>query len=261
MRFNYADGRLPVSMTRNGSIYYLLYDQIGTLRAVADAFGNIVKQIDYDSFGKIMSDTNPSFAVPFGFAGGLHDRDTGLVRFGARDYDPAIGRWTAQDPIDFAGGDANLYGYVANDPINGIDPMGLFDCKKDFFNKLLDSVQKIATQNNFDPNYLLAISAHESGWLGPHAYELNNAFGLTQGGGNNLKFDTFSESVEYWGKTFGPKASGASSIDDFINKLQTDQRSQGGRGKYNTEDPDWPTLIRNAYKSVLRRRGSPCEGE
>jgi RHS repeat-associated protein len=63
--------------------------------------------------------------VPLGFAGGLHDRDTGLVRFGARDYDPAIGRWTAKDPIDFAGGDMNLYGYVQNNPINLIDPTGL----------------------------------------------------------------------------------------------------------------------------------------
>ncbi|MDO8723841.1 MAG: RHS repeat-associated core domain-containing protein [Syntrophales bacterium] len=125
MRFNYADGRLPVSTIRNGSAYYLLYDQTGTLRAVADASGNIVKQIDYDSFGSIITDTNPSFAVPFGFAGGQHDRDTGLVRFGARDYDPTIGRWTAKDPIDFAGGDANLYGYVQNNPINFSDPSGL----------------------------------------------------------------------------------------------------------------------------------------
>jgi len=29
---------------------------------------------------------------PFGFAGGLYDRDTNLVRFGARDYDPETGR-------------------------------------------------------------------------------------------------------------------------------------------------------------------------
>ncbi|MHC4268584.1 MAG: RHS repeat-associated core domain-containing protein [Planctomycetota bacterium] len=63
--------------------------------------------------------------MPFGFAGGLHDRDTGLVRFGARDYDPGIGRWTTKDPIDFAGGDVNLYGYVQNNPVNGVDPSGL----------------------------------------------------------------------------------------------------------------------------------------
>lgn len=51
--------------------------------------------------------------------------DTGLVRFGYRDYDPETGRWTARDPIGFAGGDTNLYGYVLGDPVNFIDPDGL----------------------------------------------------------------------------------------------------------------------------------------
>jgi RHS repeat-associated protein len=37
------------------------------------------------------------FTVPFGFAGGLQDKDTGLVRFGYRDYDPDVGRWTAKE--------------------------------------------------------------------------------------------------------------------------------------------------------------------
>ncbi|MBI5604530.1 MAG: hypothetical protein HY879_14380 [Deltaproteobacteria bacterium] len=126
MRFNYADSRMPVSMTYNGSTYYFFYDQVGSLKAVSDSAGNILKRIDYDSFGSIINDNNPSLRIPFGFAGGLHDRDTGLVRFGARDYDPAIGRWTAKDPIDFAGGDTNLFMYIAGDPVNGIDPMGLF---------------------------------------------------------------------------------------------------------------------------------------
>jgi len=52
---------------------------------------------------KVLSDTSPKFQ-PFGFAGGLYDPDTGLVRFGARDYDAAAGRWTAKDPSRFAGG-------------------------------------------------------------------------------------------------------------------------------------------------------------
>ena len=64
--------------------------------------------------------------MPFGFAGGLHDRDTGLVRFGFRDYDLDVGRWTAKDPIGFAGGDTDLFGYVLNDPINAVDPWGLW---------------------------------------------------------------------------------------------------------------------------------------
>jgi RHS repeat-associated protein len=124
MRFEYADGRMPMAMTKGGSTYYLTYDQVGSLRVVADASGNVVKRIDYDSFGSIIDDTDPTFEVPFGFAGGLHDRDTELVRFGYRDYDPDTGRWTAKDPIFFAGGDADLYGYCLNKPINLIDPDG-----------------------------------------------------------------------------------------------------------------------------------------
>lgn len=63
--------------------------------------------------------------VDIGFAGGLYDQDTRLIRFGARDYDPEIGRWTSKDPILFAGGTSNLYEYALNDPVNIVDPDGL----------------------------------------------------------------------------------------------------------------------------------------
>jgi RHS repeat-associated protein len=53
----------------------------------------------------------------------LYDADSGLTRFGARDYDPQIGRWTTKDPIRFGGG-LNLYGYTSNDPINYFDATG-----------------------------------------------------------------------------------------------------------------------------------------
>jgi RHS repeat-associated protein len=128
MRFEYADGRMPVAMTIGGATYYLIYNQVGSLRIVADASGNAVKRLDYDSFGNIISEPNPGFLVPFGFASGLHDRDTGLVRFGFRDYDPQVGRWTAKDPIYFAGGDTDLYGYVLSNPIGLVDPSGLDAC-------------------------------------------------------------------------------------------------------------------------------------
>ena len=126
MRFEYADGGLPVAMTKGGLKYYLIYDQVGSLRAVADASGAVVKKIKYDTFGNVLDDTNVSFELPFGFAGGLHDRDTGLVHFGFRDYDPDVGRWTAKDPIFFGGGSTDLYGYCLNDPVNLVDPDGLY---------------------------------------------------------------------------------------------------------------------------------------
>ena len=99
MRFQYADSRMPFALTTNTNTYYLTYDQVGSLRVISDSAGNVVKKLDYVSFGNIIADSNPSFAVPFGFAGGLHDLNIGLVRFGFRDYDPDTGRWTAKDPI------------------------------------------------------------------------------------------------------------------------------------------------------------------
>ncbi len=74
--------------------------------------------------GKVIADTNQGFQ-PFGFAGGLYDPDTKLVRFGAREYYSEIGRWIAKDSILFTGGDTNLYGYVLNGPVNFTDASGL----------------------------------------------------------------------------------------------------------------------------------------
>ena len=84
-----------------------------------------MKQIDYDAYGNVIHDTNPALEIPFGFAGGLKDSHTGLIRFGYRDYEPETGRWTARDPIGFAGGYTNLYGYVGGSPIQFVDPTGL----------------------------------------------------------------------------------------------------------------------------------------
>ena len=56
----------------------------------------------------------------------MYDHETGLVRFGARDYDANSGRWTCKDPIGFLGGDINLYRYANNSPLNYRDPSGLW---------------------------------------------------------------------------------------------------------------------------------------
>ena len=124
--FFYAGGsNVPDLMLKGGVPYRIIYDHLGSPRLVVNAnTGAIAQRLDYDEFGQVVNDTAPGFQ-PFGFAGGLYDLDTGLERFGARDYDAEIGRWTAKDPILFAARSTNLCGYVQNDPINLIDPSGL----------------------------------------------------------------------------------------------------------------------------------------
>ena len=128
MRFHYGAGRLPVAMTmergQGPEAFALGYDQVGSLRAVADAAGNLIKLVQYDSFGNVLSDTAPWLYMPIGFAGGAPDRDTGLVRFGRRDYAPPQGRFTAPDPLGYTGRDPDLYEYAVDDPVNVVDPTG-----------------------------------------------------------------------------------------------------------------------------------------
>ena len=120
---------VPDYMKFNGFTYRIITDHLGSPRLVVRADnGTVGQRMDYNVLGFVKADTNP-FLQPFGFAGGLYDPQTQLVRFGARDYDPrATGRWTTKDPIRFDGGDNNLYGYVLNDPVNLVDPRGRFAC-------------------------------------------------------------------------------------------------------------------------------------
>jgi RHS repeat-associated protein len=126
---------VPEYMTTSAGTFRILTDHLGSPMLVVDTTsGAVVQRMDYDSFGNVLADSAPGFQS-FGFAGGLYDRDTGLVRFGARDYDPAVGRWTNKDPVLFVGGTTNLYEYAGNDPLNYADPTGLASChtKKDCY--------------------------------------------------------------------------------------------------------------------------------
>ncbi len=112
-------------MIQGGTTYQLVTDHLGSVRLVVNiSTGAIAERIDYDEFGNVAYDSNPGFQ-PYGFAGGLYDTETKLVRFGARDYDASTGRWTSKDPILFKGGVSNLYEYVVNDPVNRFDLSGL----------------------------------------------------------------------------------------------------------------------------------------
>src|SRR5690606_4973404 len=100
-------------------------NQVGSVQLVTNATtGEVVQRIEYDEFGRALSDSAPGMQ-PFGFAGGLYDAETKLVRFGARDYSSEVGRWIARDPVRTSGHQLNFYVYVQNDPQSKIDENGL----------------------------------------------------------------------------------------------------------------------------------------
>jgi RHS repeat-associated protein len=124
-RFVYASkSNIPDYMIVGGVNYRIISDNLGSQRLVIRLTdGAVSSWMDHDEFGKVTGSYNAY--LPFGFAGGYYNANDGLVRFGARTYDPEVGRWLSKDPILFNGGDTNLYGYVFQDPVNFLDPDGL----------------------------------------------------------------------------------------------------------------------------------------
>ncbi len=92
-RFVYgASPIVPDYVVKSGTFYRILSDHLGSPRVVVNAAtGAVAQRMDFDEWGNVTRDTSPGFQ-PFGFAGGIHDRDTVLVRYGARDYDASVGR-------------------------------------------------------------------------------------------------------------------------------------------------------------------------
>ncbi|MCK5147777.1 RHS repeat-associated core domain-containing protein [bacterium] len=110
-------------MIKDGVRYRFVTDHLGSVRLVLNATtGAVAQRLDYDAFGQVLLNSNPDFQ-PFGYAGCLSDTHTGLMRFGARDYDAGVGRWTAKEPLGFNGSN-NFYSYCHNDPLNLVDPGG-----------------------------------------------------------------------------------------------------------------------------------------
>jgi RHS repeat-associated protein len=97
-------------------------DALGSVIALADAAGTVQTEYTYEPFGRTTvtgtSDTNP-----FHYTGREND-GTGLYYYRARYYHPGVQRFISEDPIEFEGGDVNLYAYVENAPVDLIDPSG-----------------------------------------------------------------------------------------------------------------------------------------
>jgi flagellum-specific peptidoglycan hydrolase FlgJ len=110
----------------------------------------------------------------------------------------------------------------------------------------LSIYQDMARRLDTDPDFIMALSAHESGWLGSHAKEIHNLFGVTQGGGPNLRYESYQAAADYWVAHYAQYVQGARTMDEFVSGLR--------RLPYNTRDPDYDAKLRNAYSTLQRYR-------
>lgn len=118
----------PISMEKSGQKYYYHFDGLGSVTGITDSTGNVVQRYEYDSFGNIVSMSDPNFIQPYTYTGREYDPESGLYFYRARYYDEKVGRFISEDPIGLKGGDVNLYAYVKNRPTMLVDPLGLAGC-------------------------------------------------------------------------------------------------------------------------------------
>jgi RHS repeat-associated protein len=119
----------PLAVIRQGNVYYLHTDQLGTPRTMTDANQKVVWRWDSDPFGVGAANDDPDgdgvkVTMNLRFAGQYYDAESGLHYNYHRYYDPQTGRYVTSDPIGLNGG-LNTFGYVGANPISGIDPLGL----------------------------------------------------------------------------------------------------------------------------------------
>jgi RHS repeat-associated protein len=124
---------LLAAVTQSNQLYCYHFNATGHTMAMTDSAQVVVNKFSYDPYGNI---TNQSEGInqPFKYVGqfGVITEPNGFYYMRARYYDPQAGRFISEDPIGFDGGDENLYAYVGNNPVMGVDAEGLFWFRQDW---------------------------------------------------------------------------------------------------------------------------------
>ena len=113
----------PLAMLRSGTTSFYNIDGLSTVTSLSNAAGALAQTYTFDSFGKQTSSSG-SLVNPFQYTAREFDSETSIYFYRARFYDPSMGRFLSEDPLEFAGG-RNFYTYTRNDPVSLFDPSGL----------------------------------------------------------------------------------------------------------------------------------------
>ena len=137
-RWIYGPGLDEVLADQVGTTYrYLLRDALNSTVILTNATGGIVERYAYDAYGqvkvqnasRVVQTTAPR--TPWLFTGRFYHTEAKLYDFRNRAYHALLGRFPQPDPVGFAGKDVNHYRYVGNNPVDRMDPFGLYgtnDC-------------------------------------------------------------------------------------------------------------------------------------
>jgi RHS repeat-associated protein len=174
-----------------------LADRLGTVDTLADAGGTVVDKRTFDSFGRLLSQTNPSLNFRYGYTGRELDLESGLAYYRARYYDPQVGRFISVDPAGFGAGDTNLYRYVGNNSMMYTDPTGMWSLPswndlQQGWNNFTQSAQKIG-------NFYTGVAADAGTSISQGVSQLRLPSLNEIGQGFNDFGNSWQTATNYWG--------------------------------------------------------------
>ena len=197
-RYVYGSGL--VASVSNGETEYYHQDRLRSNRVTTDSSGEITGKYYHLPFGQPIIDE-----VEYGFTGKEED-ESGLHYFGARYYDSNLGRFTRVDPVP----SEPAYQYVANNPMNFVDPTGMIqeytistgDTLSAIARNYDTSVDNLVKLNSLsDPN---SISVGQSLTVPGDAFDSSATVDfLAQRGVEGLKKKSYSLSAGHSGETVG----------------------------------------------------------
>ena len=124
--------RAPLLLQENGQTFFYLRDRHGMAEKLVTASGAVAWSAQRSAFGQVQVDPASTVANPLRFSGQYEDAETGLHYNTFRYYDPEAGRYLTPDPMGFKDG-INRYQFAFNDPVNRMDPWGLYAADVHFY--------------------------------------------------------------------------------------------------------------------------------
>ncbi|WP_413612832.1 RHS repeat-associated core domain-containing protein [Bdellovibrio sp. HCB-110] len=126
----------PLLVARAEGNFVFTKDGLGSIRELTKSDGTSIQKYRYSSYGvttQELQENRPDKKLienRYAYTGRELEDETGLYYYRARYYDPELGRFISEDPVQLKGGDLNYYAYVSNNPIILTDPTGKYPAQR-----------------------------------------------------------------------------------------------------------------------------------
>jgi len=207
------------------------YNDLGSVADLTTATGTVASDYSYDSFGNLLTPQASGDTNRYLFSTKEFESRSGLEYFGARYYDPEVGRWLTSDPLGFVDG-FNTYAYLGNNPVNEVDPFGLYGLEAPIFGPpLLPPPVNLGGKSNASGNGNTSQSLNGDVFSSTGDTSNTGSSGSSSGGSNSSNNQQFNDVAN----ELGMDADTKNDFSDWLHSLKN-KSGRGGSDNYGYQE-------------------------